>query len=590
MEENIMFKVKNTKQILSALLVCILAFSLILVPHGVAQGFDFDESLYGTEEHEVIENDESELTAIEICSSVEAEYANVGAELFTVGQGDATIFGPMPTRIATPLRNQILSIWVGTISNIHHQNSIHWELVWPIPYFPLNNPPSTANPPSTIPPIHLEGATHIAFRLSNRIHQTATFRFNEIVQTRINQPGLLMTESYTINGGVTPTGGVGMAFVNNAVFPLPANIDTNPTFTLRLSFQQNNPPFLENQSYNITVLTGPREAGTATELQNAINAAPANTATTIEITNSFSMGNAIHIPANRDITLISSNTNARILSQMNEEQRHFTVLGRLTLGQNITLSGGLAYSHIPAQTFQDVQEPDESILSRSMSEVSERNAETGTERLREELSRIESANRTTSSNSAVVSGGVAVGPGGIFTMNAGSIIEDCMFPFGGAVEVWGTGTAASTRGIFNLNGGLLQFNIALNGGAVDLFGNARMNMTSGTITGNQVFEDGGGVWVGTGFVANGQGFNMTGGSIVGNFATIDGGAIYSDDFLNGYRDISTGASTVFSQNWARGWVTPPPVANRPAHIRSASASIAGYILNNFDIIYWGQLG
>jgi len=83
---------------------------------------------------------------------------------------------------------------------------------------------------------------------------------------------------------------------------------------------------------------------------------------------------------------------------------------------------------------------------------------------------------------------------------------------------------------------------------------------------------------------------MTGGSITNNFSIIDGAGIFTTNFATGYGNISTGASTFFSNNFARGWVTPPPVANRPAHIRSASVTIGGYVLNNTDIIYHGHLG
>ena len=86
------------------------------------------------------------------------------------------------------------------------------------------------------------------------------------------------------------------------------------------------------------------------ELRAEVNAAPANTPVTIYILTSFAaleghVGNAITIPANRQITLVSSNqtpgeANIRNLTQLNTGQRHFIVNGSLTLGQNITLTGG----------------------------------------------------------------------------------------------------------------------------------------------------------------------------------------------------------------------------------------------------------
>ena len=72
-------------------------------------------------------------------------------------------------------------------------------------------------------------------------------------------------------------------------------------------------------------------------LRAAVNAAQPNRPTTIYILTSFEAtplpeGNAIVIPADRQITLVSSNTapgtaNTRIISQHNTHQRHFIVAG-----------------------------------------------------------------------------------------------------------------------------------------------------------------------------------------------------------------------------------------------------------------------
>ena len=83
------------------------------------------------------------------------------------------------------------------------------------------------------------------------------------------------------------------------------------------------------------------------DLRTAVDSAPANVLTVIEISESFGSqnGDAITIPADRNITLVSSNTsdgeaNVRALTQTHSDQRHFIVNGSLTLCQNITLSGG----------------------------------------------------------------------------------------------------------------------------------------------------------------------------------------------------------------------------------------------------------
>ena len=85
-------------------------------------------------------------------------------------------------------------------------------------------------------------------------------------------------------------------------------------------------------------------------LRQAVNNSSPNIPTTIYILTSFyapapAVGNAIIIPANRQITLVSSNpaagaANVRVLDQFNDSQRHFVVNGSLTLGRNITLRTG----------------------------------------------------------------------------------------------------------------------------------------------------------------------------------------------------------------------------------------------------------
>jgi len=331
---------------------------------------------------------------------------------------------------------------------------------------------------------------------------------------------------------------------------------------------------------------------TVAQLEQAILSAPANIPTTIQVMGNMSISNPITVPTNRQITLVSNNTstgaaNMRTLSQMTAGQRHFIVQGALTLGQNITLSGGLAgATHFSAYSIDNGLEIAELDLFNdfiSQSSTHSRNADSS-------IAEFSEFQQTLPFGAAVQSGGVIVAPGGTLTVNAGSFIQDSFNNFGGAVQLIGSGVDASTRATLNINGGTIRNNIAHYGGAVDAYTNSRINMTSGTISSNQVFRDGGALWIGSGSTAGGQGFNMTGGNITNNFATIDGGGIFTTDFASGYGNLFIGASTIFSGNVARGWVSPPPLANRPAHISSATASIGGYVLNNLDIIYWGHLG
>jgi len=155
------------------------------------------------------------------------------------------------------------------------------------------------------------------------------------------------------------------------------------------------------------------------ELRIAVNAVTEGVPTAILINNSFAApggvpGNAIVIPANRHITLVSSNTvegaaNVRALTQANRDQRHFTLSANssLTLGQNITLNGG-----------------------------------------------------------QVSSGGVLVNAGGELNMNPGSIIENCLGLT--AVVLNGSGTEEATRARFTMLGGSINNNTGFNVGGVSV--------------------------------------------------------------------------------------------------------------------------
>jgi len=283
-------------------------------------------------------------------------------------------------------------------------------------------------------------------------------------------------------------------------------------------------------------------------LREAINVAPANVPVTIEIAGSFAApagapGNVIVIPADRQITLISTENTERVLTQTNARQRHFDVLGSLSLGQSITLSGGAV-------------------------------------------------------NNTNDSGGVDV-RSGTLTMNEGSVIENAHrqnHATGGAVMVHGS---AAAFGTFNLNGGTIRNNSAFQGGGVAQGSdNSRINMSGGSITGNMASGHGGGVFAGGqlgGTIASGLGFYMTGGSITNNTADIgggisDGGINHRPVILVGeYSGLYIGANTVFYGNTAgRGASAPPDV--RPSNIATTSASIWDHALNNYDINFMGWLG
>jgi len=374
-------------------------------------------------------------------------------------------------------------------------------------------------------------------------------------------------------------------------------------------------------------------------LRAEITGTPANTPITIHISANFqsptgSAGNAIAIPANRHITLVSTSSETRTLTQGVNGQRHFTIAGgaSLTLGDNISLSGGNTNS-----------------------------------------------------------GGVQVNAGGALTMNERSVIENIRRTVvGGAVALSGSGSAESNRATLNLNGGVIQNNTATNGGGVHLGTNSVVNMSGGsianniststasgaggggvflnaatsvfnmsggTINGNRsasgtrtnaggggvrisngifnmtnqsariennaasgtsassggggIFQSGGTVRISAGTITNNtavnQGggvrvsattvgaFTMSGGTISNNHAGADGGGIFSTQSNNAltlpvaaYRNLSI-SNVAFSHNSSSRGASAPP-DNQLAHVSVTSSSIWDYALNNYDINYVGRLG
>ena len=113
----------------------------------------------------------------------------------------------------------------------------------------------------------------------------------------------------------------------------------------------------EVETSNIPVDTPPTTEVTSwAGLRAAIDNAPAHLPITIHISQSFNSANgtAITIPADRNITLVSTVTGAngrRILTQTVTNQGHFIVYGTLTLGQNITLCGGIGTTNISGGVF-----------------------------------------------------------------------------------------------------------------------------------------------------------------------------------------------------------------------------------------------
>ena len=369
-------------------------------------------------------------------------------------------------------------------------------------------------------------------------------------------------------------------------------------------------------------------------LRAAINAAPANEATTIRISGALTTTgatnpNAINIPSDRMIILESSAaTTNRNIDMLTAGQRHFTVSGQLTLGNRITLRGGTTAANTNNAGGILVN-------SGGMLTMLDHSAIQWVNRTGNDTMSIGGAVNVFSgvfnmnggiiqNNSASSGGGVHV-TFGHFTMRGGMIIGNRAINHGGGVSVM-----ASDTGRFTLAGGRIggtalgQGNTAPRGGGVFIStGNFTMNNAASRIEGNTATVYGGGIaqssWgrvtisageVNSNTAPNGGGisiphltvnstnaFTMTGGAFRNNRATAatgEGGAIFVGPTTltanplpnNSLPMLDIRAGAIFSGNWAgRGAFTPPSNAATATRILTTSSSVPGtnHPLNNFDI-------
>lgn len=269
----------------------------------------------------------------------------------------------------------------------------------------------------------------------------------------------------------------------------------------------------------------PTSINTWAALRDAINAAPANVQTTIQISDNFTApagvnGNAITIPLNRNIRLVSTAAgaaNMRTLTQANN-QRHFIVNGTLTLGNNITLSGGAS----PGGTTYRGGVLVQGILNLQ-------------------------AGAAIRNNRATNGGGVDIVSGGMFYMSGGIISGNEATHNGGGVQINTEDGGWYCCSPFTMSGGTITGNFAHNGGGIWLIGTAvqlspsaiviweLFHMYGGEITGNDATNRGGGIhityhesvmwyWC----CCRGNPLRLHSGTIMNNTAWVDGADIYED--------------------------------------------------------------
>ena len=328
-------------------------------------------------------------------------------------------------------------------------------------------------------------------------------------------------------------------------------------------------------------------------LRAAVNASPASPATPYRIYINDVVGgwgacgaqnpNAIVIPADRRVELVSESGNTgaagsleRVLWQPTANQRHFTVLGELELGEGVTLCGT-----------PPLQMCDHPIWCGEPTPVS---AEAFDARIR---------------------GGVAV-DGGQLTMHGGSIIQNNRASDGGGVFV-------GLNGSFLMTGGIISGNTATyNGGGVIVHGtNSNFNMRMPTtgepgfgdashpsplINNNTANANGSGILDGGGggiYVALAGTLTANNARITNNTATNGmGGGIFTENYE--YYNVLTLSpapyprfsninltNVTFNGNTAMGGYNPP--VNALSVIPDTafqSTSLLNHPLNNFDINMW----
>ena len=488
--------------------------------------------------------------------------------------------------------------------------------------------------------VYVAATTVGAFTMTggNITNNTARMYGGGIFSTQANHSLTVPTTAYRnlqIGGSATFTGNVSL---RGASMP-PNNRLAHIVATSSSIFDY----VLNNHDINYTGRLGQTESGVTSwaALRAEIAAAPVNLPTRIQIAGNFSaptgsVGNAIAIPANRNIILVSNENSRRTLTSITG-QRHFTIASgaTLTLENNITLRGNFNNSG-----GVQVNAGGTLVMNQgSIIEDSSRTTVGGGVALSGSGSAV--GNRATltmnggliRNNSATNGGGVHLGTNSVVNMSSGSIENNRTHSTASGAGGGGVMLNASTA-VFNMTGGTIINNrsntstrtnaggggVRVSNGTFNISGQARIennqassalagmpltsggggiyqsggriNMTGGAITGNTSDSQGGGVMVATSTVGA---FTMTGGSITNNTARVDGGGIFSSQSNNSltvpataYRNLQIGGAALFSDNRACGASAPPN--NRLAHITATSSSIWDYVLNNYDINYTGRLG
>ncbi|MCL1977715.1 MAG: hypothetical protein FWG55_06430 [Candidatus Bathyarchaeota archaeon] len=208
-----------------------------------------------------------------------------------------------------------------------------------------------------------------------------------------------------------------------------------------------------------------------TELKNAINNAPSKTSTIIALNNDISLSSSLTIPANKDITL-TSNKNGfyKLIGKSDEYTINVTGYGMLKLD-------GIIVTH--------------------------RSGDSGN--------------------------GVIIHSDGQLILNSGEISGNIAKGVAIGLQFYSAGGGVINYGTFEMHGGKISNNTAMNGGGVS--NSDTFTMSGGEISGNKAYNGGGGVYNHNGV------FNRFGGTVSGNIQQSS-----SDDVCYYYSDVDSGGS------------------------------------------------
>ena len=138
----------------------------------------------------------------------------------------------------------------------------------------------------------------------------------------------------------------------------------------------------------------------------------------------------------------------------------------------------------------------------------------------------------------------------VFNMYGGEISDNYGGNYGGAIfQNFAKNKPNATGGNFNMYGGVIKNNSALNGGAFFSTTGGTINMTGGTISGNKATQSDNNAGGGAIYMRGNGTINLSGSAqITGNSSSLDGGAI-----LMGWGTINISDSVKINNNTASRW-------------------------------------